>query len=138
MDFAQSFVSLTLKHGNVCFKDLFPNSNSMNREIAKFNDEKQQEIYQNFRQALNNDWCSASLCIQIFNGAMEKVLLIMRVQYYANDFSTLHNNVIFTAPFDPRNSDVFLVNLIKRFKQFGGDEKDLHRMKIVTPNEKYS
>lgn len=136
VDFAQSFVSLALKHGNVCLKDLFPNSNAMNREIEKFKDEKQQEIYQNFRRTLNNNWCSASLCFQNFNGSMEKVLVIMRLQYYANNFSSLQNKVILTAPCDTKNPDGFLDNLVKRFKHFGGDEKDLHRMKIVTANDK--
>lgn len=133
--YAQSFVSLAQKHGNVCLKDLFPDSHTMNRAMSKFKDEKNREIYQNIRQALNNDWCSASLCIKEFKGSTEKSLLMMRVQFYGNNFSRLVNKAIFAVPFDRRSSDLFLRNLVNGFKHFGGDEKDLHRMKIVTPSD---
>lgn len=133
--YAQSFISLAQKHGNVCLKDLFPDSNTMKRAISKFKDENDREIYQNIRQALNNDWCSASLCIKEFKNSTEKSLLIMRVQFYAHDLSGLMNKAIFAVPFDRRSSEIFLRNLVNGFKHFGGDEKDLHRMKIVTPGD---
>ncbi|XP_037032691.1 uncharacterized protein LOC119071757 [Bradysia coprophila] len=133
--YAQSFVSLAQKHGNVCLKDLFPDSNAMNRAMSKFKDENNRENYQNIRQALNNDWCSASLCIKKFEGSTEKSLLMMRVPFYANNLSGLINRAIFAVPFDRRSSEFFLRNLVDGFKHFGGDENDLHRMKIVTPND---
>lgn len=135
VNYAQSFVSLAQKHGNVCLKDHFPDSNTMNRAVAKFKDERNREIYQSLRQALNNDGCSASLCIKEFKGSTVHSLLMMRVQFYAINLSGLVNKAIFAVPFDRRNSDNFLRNLVNGFKRFGGDEKDLHRMKIVTPND---
>lgn len=109
----------------------------MQREVANYKDRKLRETYQNFRQAVNKNWCSASLCVYTFNGITDKELLVMRLQYFAIDLSALHNEIIFAAPFESTTNDIFLSNFIKRFKHFGGDEKDLQRMKIVTPNDKF-
>lgn len=60
----------------------------------------------------------------------------MRIQFLEKDLSALKNQIIFTTPFDERDTpEKFLLNLNKQFHVFGGDEKDLQRLKIVSPNK---
>lgn len=63
----------------------------------------------------------------------------MRIQNLESDFSALTNKVIFTTSFDgadaPESPELFLGKLVKCFNEFGGHEKDLQSLKIVTSPE---
>lgn len=90
LDYLQEFVVFGRKHRHFRLKDLHSNSNVLYQEMMSFIDEKQIEIYTKFRQALKANWCSASLEIQMTTGAVQKPLLLMKIQLFEKNFLHLH------------------------------------------------
>lgn len=130
--FAQSFVSLGSKLGNINVAEIYPNSNTINRRIAHIKDETLRSIYTNFREAIKNDYCSATF--EIIGSNNDNLFLTMGIQYFEKELNAITKKLIFTTSIDKTdNPENVRFKLIQNFNIFGGDENDLRRIKIVTP-----
>lgn len=135
LDWAQSFVALGYKHGNIKLQDVFPNCSRVHREITNFKEEKMRVFYEDFRSSLKNEWCSATFEVRSYGN--DKEVVIMSIQYFEKDLKGLKKKVFFSIILDKGfTSHDFLLKLVKQFNVFGGDKKDLEKLKIVTTDEK--
>lgn len=136
LQMAQGLVSLGEKYGNIDMKAVHPNVNSINRQIELVKEETRQYLLDIFKKAFDRGWCSASLEICNSNGIVTKPLLAtFSIHYFEKDLSALRKNNIFAIGIDPKDDPTaILKNIIRNFNVFGGDEYQLHRTKIITPN----
>lgn len=134
LEWAQSLVLLGYKYGNIDLQDVFPNRTRIHREINKFKDEKARNVYENFREALQNEWCSATLELRTYGN--DKKVVIMSIQYFKKELKELEKKVFFSIVLDQGDTpDDFRVKFLKQFNIFGGDERDLQKLKIVTSSD---
>lgn len=130
--FLQWAVTLGSKYGNINVEDIFPGASTIDRHIKNFKDDSLRNILANFREALKNECCSASLEV-IGSGGRNNVVVTMTLHYFDNNL-LLTKRVIFTTSIDEGKAEDVVHKIIHNFNVFGGEEDDLHRLTIVTPN----
>lgn len=131
--FLQWLVTLASKYGNFNVEDIFPCTSAINRRIINFKDDTLRKILENFRDALKNGCCSASLEI-IGSDSTNSVIVTMGIHYFDKNFA-LTKKVIFTTSIDEKSPENTLNKLVHNFNVFGGEENDLQRLTIVTPRK---
>ncbi len=135
LEWAQSFVTLGYKHGNINLQQVFPNKTRVNRGIANVKDESMRYIYENFRESLKREWCSA--LFEVRNYGVDKMVVIVSIQYFKKELKALKRNVFFSIILDKDDTPHdFLTKLLKEFNICGGDKNELQQINIVTPVEK--
>lgn len=130
--FLQWFVTLASKYGNINVDDIFPSENAIDRHIKNFKDDSLRKILENFREAITNECCSASLEV-IGSGGSNNIVVTMSLHYFDKNL-ILSKKIIFTMNVDKRKAEDLVHNVIHNFNIFGGEENDIHRLTIVTPN----
>lgn len=134
-EWAQSFVTLGYKHGNINLRQVFPNKTRVHREIDNVKDESMRKIYENFRESLKKEWCSATIVVR--NYGIDKKVVIVSIQYFKNELKALKRNVFFSIILNKDDTPQdFLTKLIKQFNICGGNKVELQQLSIVTPVEK--
>lgn len=133
---AQSLVALGDKHGNIDVKSVHPNLNAINRQIAHVKEETRQTLLDTFKKAYNRSWCSTSVEVCKSNGIVKKSLLAtFSLHFFDEELTALRKIPIFAIGIDPDDEpQTTLEQLQRSFNIFGGDEIQLHAMKIVSPN----
>lgn len=133
---AQSLVALGDKHGNIGIEGVFPNLNAIKRQMIQVKEEKRQTLLDIFKEAYKLDWCSLSIKICNSNGIDKKPLLAtFSMHYFDKELTALRKNNIFAIGIDPDDDpQISLMQIIRSFNIFGGDENQLKGMNIVTPN----
>lgn len=130
--FLQWFVTLANKYGNINVDDIFPSQGAIDRHIKSFKEDNLRKIFEKFREAIKNECCSASLEV-IGSGGSNNIVVTMSLHYFDNNL-ILSKKIIFTIKIDITKSEDAAHQIIHNFNVFGGDENDLRRLTIVTPN----
>lgn len=138
LNMVQSFVLHGHKNGYTDLKNVFPDSNQVNRAFGKIKEEKTQDICKKFQDSIKQQWCSATIETQSYDSPTHNNIkaVIMSIQYFENELKGLKKT--FCLSFILRDDDTpdsFLGKLIICFNTIGGDKDDLLALKIVTPNE---
>lgn len=136
LDFLQSFVAFTHKYGNVNLNTIYPSGNLIRRNIVNTKEEKLRDILMEYREAKKSGNCSATIEIRkyVCPTVDDFHVLIMSIQYFKNDLSSLKKKIIFATIFDEEDKlEAIQLNIIKNFELFGGDKNDLEDLMIITP-----
>lgn len=129
--FLQSFVILASKYGNINVEDVYPSTSAIDHYINNLKDGGLRKVLEDFR-SVRNECCSASLEI-IGSGQSHQLVVTMSLHYFDKNF-VLAKKIIFTTIIDERKSEDVVHKIVHNFNVFGGEEDDLHRINIVTPN----
>lgn len=128
--FLQWLITLASKYGNINVDDIFPSESAIDRHINNFKDDSMRKIFENFREALKNECCSASLEV-IGMGGNNHIVVTMNLHYFDNNL-VLRRKMIFTISIDDSKAEDAVHKIVQNFNVFGGEENDLYRLTIVT------